>query len=154
MTNRRIRRKGWGRGWGTVLACVFVLTAALAGCGGDDGGAGATPTSDTLGPRPRSTAELAIVSPRNGASVPAEGARLQVSLEKAKIVNITSRNVKPGEGHIHVLVDDRLVSMDYQLKGKLPKLDTGTHVVKVEFVAADHLPFEPRVLSQAAFVVK
>jgi hypothetical protein len=33
-------------------------------------------------------------------------------------------------------------------------LSAGTHVVKVEFVAADHLPFEPRVLSQAAFVVK
>jgi hypothetical protein len=141
------------RSLAAALAGVLLLAAGLAGCGGD-GGADASPTSGTLGPRPSSPAKLAIVSPRNGATVPAAGAPLQVSLGEAKIVNITSRNIKPDEGHIHVLVDERLVSMDYQLKGKLPRLDAGTHVVKVEFVAADHLPFDPRVLSQAAFVVK
>jgi hypothetical protein len=140
------------RSLAAALAGVLLLAAGLAGCGG--GGAGASPTSGTLGPRPSSPAKLAIVSPRNGATVPAAGAPLQVSLGEARIVNIASRNIKPDEGHIHVLVDERLVSMDYQLNGKLPKLDAGTHVVKVEFVAADHLPFDPRVLSQAAFVVK
>jgi hypothetical protein len=140
------------RSLAAALAGVLLLAAGLAGCGG--GGAGASPTSGTLGPRPSSPAKLAIGSPRNGAAAPAVGAPLQVSLSNAKIVNITSRNIKPDEGHIHVLVDERLVSMDYQLKGKLPKLDAGTHVVNVEFVAADHLPFDPRVLSQAAFVVK
>src|SRR6266536_2001818 len=114
----------------------------------------ATPTSDTLGPRPSSPAKLTIVSPRNGATVPASGAELDVHLTKAKIVNLTTRNITPTEGHIHVLVDDRLVAMNYKLSGKLPKLDPGTHVVKVEFVAADHLPFDPRVLTQAAFLVK
>ncbi|HVD12895.1 MAG TPA: hypothetical protein VNK73_00430 [Actinomycetota bacterium] len=135
------------------LVGVLLLAAGLAGCAADKT-AGASPTSDTLGPRPSSPAKLAIVSPRNGATVPAAGAPLRVSLSKAKIVNLTSRNIKPDEGHIHVLVDERLVAMNYQLKGELPKLDAGTHVVKVEFVAADHLPFDPRVLAQAAFVVK
>jgi hypothetical protein len=140
------------RSLAAALAGVLLLAAGLAGCGG--GGAGASPTSGTLGPRPSSPAKLAIVAPRNGAAVPAENAQLRVSLSKAKIVNVTSRNIKPDEGHIHVLVDDRLVTMNYQLSGKLPKLDPGTHVVKVEFVAADHLPFDPRVIAQAAFVVK
>jgi hypothetical protein len=140
------------RSLAAALAGVLLLAAGLAGCGG--GGAGASPTSGTLGPRPSSPAKLAIVSPRNGATVPAAGAPLQVSLGEARIVNIASRNIKPDEGHIHVLVDDRLVTMNYQLSGKLPKLDPGTHVVKVEFVAADHLPFDPRVIAQAAFVVK
>jgi hypothetical protein len=140
------------RSLAAALAGVLLLAAGLAGCGG--GGAGASPTSGTLGPRPSSPAKLAIVSPRNGATVPAAGAPLQVSLGEARIVNIASRNIKPDEGHIHVLVDERLVTMNYQLKGKLPKLDAGTHVVKVEFVAADHLPFDPRVIAQAAFVVK
>jgi hypothetical protein len=141
------------RSLAAALADVLLLAAGLAGCGGD-GSAGASPTSGTLGPRPSSPAKLAIVSPRNGATVPAVGAPLQVSLGEAKIVNITSRNIKPNEGHLHVLVDERLVTMNYQLKGKLPKMDAGTHVVKVEFVAAAHLPFDPRVLTQAAFVVK
>jgi hypothetical protein len=137
-----------------ALTGALALAAALAGCSGGDKGAGATPTSDTLGPRPSSPAKLTIVAPRNGATVRASGAELEVTLAKAKIVNQTTRNIKPSEGHIHVLVDDQLVTMNYQLSGKLPKLDPGTHVVKVEFVAADHLPFDPRVLTQAAFVVK
>jgi hypothetical protein len=141
------------RSLAAALAGALLLAAALAGCGGDKA-SGASPTSATLGPRPSSPAKLAIVSPRNGATVPAADAQLRVSLSKAKIVNVTSRNIKPDQGHIHVLVDDRLVAMNYQLSGKLPKLDPGTHVVKVEFVAADHLPFDPRVLTQAAFVVK
>ena len=136
-----------------ALAGGLALAAALAGCSGDKG-AGATPTSDTLGPRPSSPAKLTIVAPRNGATIPASGAELDVRLGKAKIVNLTTRNIKPTEGHIHVLVDGQLVAMNYKLSGKLPKLSPGTHVVKVEFVAADHLPFDPRVLSQAAFVVK
>ena len=142
------------RSLAAALAGVLLLVAGLAGCAGGGEGAGPSPASDTLGPRPSSPAKLAIVSPRNGATVPEAGGPLEVSLAKAKIVNITSRNIKPDEGHIHVLVDERLVSMDYQLDGRLPKLGAGTHVVQVEFVAADHLPFEPRVLSQAAFVVK
>jgi hypothetical protein len=136
-----------------ALAGAVLLAAGLAGCAADKT-AGASATSATLGPRPSSPAKLAIVAPRNGATVPAAGARLEVSLSKARIVNVTTRNIKPDEGHIHVLVDDRLVTMNYQLKGELPKLGPGTHVVKVEFVAADHLPFDPRVLAQAAFVVK
>src|SRR4029453_19629042 len=90
-----------------ALAGVLLLAAGLAGCGGDKT-AGASPTSATLGPRPSSPAKLAIIAPRNGAAVPAENAQLRVSLRQAKIVNVTSRNIKPDEGHIHVLVDDRL----------------------------------------------
>jgi hypothetical protein len=136
-----------------ALTGALVLAAALAGCSGDKS-AGATPTSDTLGPRPSSPARLTIVAPRNGATVPASGAELDVRLAKAKIVNVTTRNIKPTEGHIHVLVDDRLVTMNYKLSGPLPKLEPGTHLLRVEFVAADHLPFDPRVLAQVAFVVK
>jgi hypothetical protein len=136
-----------------ALTGALVLAAALAGCSGDKR-AGAAPTSDTLGPRPSSPARLTIVAPRNGATVAADGAELDVRLARAKIVNVTTRNIKPTEGHIHVLVDDQLVAMNYKLSGRLPKLAPGTHVVRVEFVAADHLPFEPRVFTQAAFVVK
>jgi hypothetical protein len=39
------------------------------------------------------------------------------------------------------------------LRGKLPPLSPGQHVVQVEFVAADHIPFEPRIMTQAAFEV-
>jgi hypothetical protein len=51
-------------------------------------------------------------------------------------------------------VDGRLVAMDYGLHERLPTLAPGQHLVQVEFVAADHAPFEPRVLAQAAFQVR
>jgi hypothetical protein len=41
--------------------------------------------------------------------------------------------------------------MDYGLHERLPTLAPGRHLVQVEFVAADHAPFEPRVLAQAAY---
>jgi hypothetical protein len=43
--------------------------------------------------------------------------------------------------------------MNYGLNERLPTLSPGQHLVQVEFVAADHAPFEPRVLAQAAFQV-
>jgi hypothetical protein len=43
--------------------------------------------------------------------------------------------------------------MNYGLREQLPELTPGQHVVQVEFVAADHAPFEPSVLTQAAFNV-
>jgi hypothetical protein len=47
----------------------------------------------------------------------------------------------------------KLVNMNYGLRAKLPPLSPGQHVVQVEFVAADHIPFEPRIMPQAAFEV-
>jgi hypothetical protein len=44
--------------------------------------------------------------------------------------------------------------MNYGLNERLPTLGPGQHLVQVEFVAADHAPFDPRVLTQAAFTVK
>jgi hypothetical protein len=44
--------------------------------------------------------------------------------------------------------------MNYGLNERLPRLTPGQHLVQVEFVAADHAPFDPRVLAQAAFTVQ
>ena len=63
-----------------ALTGALALAALLAGCSGGDGnGGGATPTSDTLGPRPSSPAKLTVVSPHNGATI-ANGAELEVRL--------------------------------------------------------------------------
>ena len=35
----------------------------------------------------------------------------------------------------------------------LPDLTSGRHTIRVEFVAADHLPFDPRVVTEAFFEV-
>ncbi len=65
----------------------------------------------------------------------------------------TSTNLAPDEGHLHLKLDGKLVSMT---PGLIETLDVtpGSHVVEVEFVANDHLPFDPRVLAAVPFTVK
>jgi len=142
------------RGTGLALPVALVLAAAcLAACSNAEPTPPAA-TSTTLGERLSSPAKLAIVTPRNGQTVAKGEVRLKVELDKATIVNVTTTNVRPDQGHVHVLVDGQLAAMNYKLDGTLPALSPGQHVVRVEFVAADHLPFDPRVFTQAAFLVK
>jgi hypothetical protein len=144
------RRRRWA--WAAALLAVAVL--GLAACsGGDGGGSGAPATTATpAAPRPSSPAKLTIESPTNGQTVK-EGSELRLALDGAKIVNRTTTRIQGDEGHLHLLVDGKLVNMNYGLRQRLPQLTPGQHVLQVEFVAADHAPFEPRILTQAAFTV-
>lgn len=142
-------------------AAGLVLVAALAGCSGGgsasqtgSGGQASAPASTATADRPASPARLTIETPRNGQVVKGGSVTLRLGLQNAKIVAATTTNIRPDQGHVHVMLDGRLISMNYQLSQALPKLTPGTHVLQVEFVAADHLPFDPRVLAQAAFEVR
>jgi hypothetical protein len=137
-------------------AAVLLAVAALAvaACSGGDGGsATATTTAPAAAQRPSSQAKLTIVSPRNGQTLDQDRPELRLGLDGGRIVNQTTTRIRGDEGHIHLHVDGRLVDMNYGLRQRLPRLAPGQHVVQVEFVAADHAPFDPRVLTQAAFQV-
>jgi hypothetical protein len=139
-----------------VRSAVLLAIAALglAACSGGDGGEAATPAATTAAaPRPSSPAKLTIVMPRNGQTVRQDRPELRLGLDGGTIVSQTTTRIQGDEGHIHLQVDGKLVSMNYGLRQRLPKLPPGQHVVQAEFVAADHVPFEPRVLTQAAFQV-
>jgi Family of unknown function (DUF6130) len=143
-----------------AAAAGLALAAAIAGCsGGGQGGSGGqggakAPASTAAAARPSSPAKLTIDAPRNGAVVKPAGVQLRLGLRNAKIIAVTTTNIRPDQGHVHVTLDGRLISMNYGLSEALPKLAPGTHVLQVEFVAADHLPFEPRIMTQAAFQVQ
>jgi hypothetical protein len=79
---------------------------------------------------------------------------LELSLEGAHIVKQTSTDLSPDKGHVHVLIDGSLVSMNYNLGEEIPDVAPGPHRVEVEFVATDHAPFDPRVTAVASFQVK
>lgn len=133
----------------TVLAAL-----ALAACAdGGAGGASPPPATSAVAERPSSPAKLAIVSPRNGQTVRQDHPELRLDLRGAEVVSQTSTRVRGDQGHLHLSVDGKLVNMNYGLRAKLPPLSPGQHVVQVEFVAADHIPFEPRIMTQAAFEV-
>jgi hypothetical protein len=130
-----------------LLAAVL----AVSGCAG-----GASPSASTAaaptaaGPRPSSPAVISIVEPASGASVSGSSVHVVLELTGAEIVPATTTAIRPDRGHVHLYVDNSLVSMNYGLEQDIP-VHPGTYVLKAEFVAADHAPFNPRVWSPEVF---
>jgi hypothetical protein len=146
----------------SLLAALALAALVLAGCssGGSSSGdqsSSGQPSATTAGgataDRPASTGKLAIEAPRNGQMVKGGNLTLKVDLTGAKVVPATTTKITPDQGHLHVTLDGKLISMNYGLSEKLPEMRLGTHLIQVEFVASDHLPFDPRVITQAAFQV-
>jgi hypothetical protein len=124
----------------------------LVACGGGGGSGPTDPGTPTAsGPRPASTAQLAIVSPTDGEVIEGSTVALKVDLEGAEIVPATTTNIVPDEGHLHVILDDQLISMTGDLEQTIPDVAPGQHLLKVEFVASDHIPFDPRVIAAVSF---
>jgi len=133
-------------------ALLIVITMlVVAACGGS-GSATVAPPSDAAslvaptpaGSRPSSPAVLTFVSPTPNEVVTGTSLHVVLSLQNAAIVPATTTNLSPTTGHVHLYVDNALVSMNYQLTQDLP-VHPGTYVMYAEFVAADHAPFDPRV---------
>jgi hypothetical protein len=155
MCKQRRSRPWPARRAALLVAVVAALgLSACSGSGGEDGGTAGPPATTTAAAgRPSSPAKLTIVSPRNGQTVRQDRPELRLDLDGARIISQTTTRIQGDEGHIHLHVDGKLVDMNYGLRQRLPNLPPGQHVVQVEFVAADHVPFEPRILTQAAFQV-
>ncbi len=138
----------------TILVIV-VVALALGACGGGGSAAStSSPTPTVSADRPASSAKLKIISPTNGQVVRGSSVEMKVSLKDAKIVPATSTNIVPDEGHLHVILDDQLISMTGRTSQSLANLTPGQHLLKVEFVASDHAPFDPRVIAAVAFEVQ
>jgi hypothetical protein len=134
----------------TVLVAIL-LVAACAGSAPTQPAASAVASASAgSGSRPSSPAVVSIVKPASGDTVSGATVHVVLSLTGAQIVSATTTNIRPDEGHVHLYVDNVLVSMNYGLEQDLP-VHAGTYVLKAEFVAADHAPFIPRVWSPEVF---
>lgn len=114
---------------------VGLMVAALAVGGGAFAVGGSSPSSN---------ARVAITSPPANAEVKAgEPVTVEVAIKGGELTSNTTAT-DPNLGHLHVFIDDKLVSM--------PSTDTydvtlkpGDHDITVEFTAADHRSFEPPI---------
>jgi hypothetical protein len=132
----------------TRLPILIAAMLVIAGCA-----SAATPNPSApvaSGNRPSSPAVVAILEPTSGATVQGATVHVVLSLKGATIVPATTTNITPDTGHVHLYVDNVLVSMNYGLEQDIP-VHPGTYVLKAEFVAADHAPFNPRVWSTEVF---
>ena len=136
-----------------LAAMIGAIALVLAACNGN-----ANPSlpaaSASLGPRPSSPAKVEIVEPASGSTVSGATVHIVLELTGARIVPQTTTSLRPDEGHVHLYVNNVLVSMNYGLEQDIP-VQPGSIVLKAEFVAADHAPFNPRVWSpETIFTVR
>jgi len=139
----------WGA-WATIgVAAVLVIGATFV----PRMLVGPTTVTATTGLRPRSPATLRFASPRDGLTTSQDELTVRLDLEGATITAVASTTVTPDTGHVHLSLDGSLVSMT---GGALQVVDLrnlaqGSHTLTAEFVAADHLPFDPPVTAQVTF---
>ena len=132
--------------WGLVPAMAIVLGLALT--------AGSwAPKAKPSKNRPVTQARLAILAPTPN-QVTGPDVALKLDLIGATIVPQTSTRLSPTEGHVHLYVDGKLVSMTYGLTDDLKGLAPGPHSLRAEFVAADHAPFKNPVVAAVLIQVQ
>jgi hypothetical protein len=133
----------------TRLIILLLAAVLLAGCNLPLIGVSPTP-SPTASARPRSTATLTLLQPQPNTVVTQSTVHVEFQLTGGRVVNVVSKNLTPDTGHIHLSIDGRLISMNYQLSQdvSMQPFAPGPHVLQGEFVAVDHAPFNPRVITK------
>jgi hypothetical protein len=132
----------------------IALTATLLLLGACNGGGGNGSPSQSPLPegRPSSGAFVGIDAPRNADTVKGPNIHLLIRVERGRLVPETTTTVKPDEGHLRVTLDQG-VAQPGKLDMTIPNVAPGEHVFRVEFVASDNKPFDPRVQSAVLFNV-
>jgi hypothetical protein len=136
------------------LLAIAVVALLAAACAQPGAPTQAAAPSGSPGPRPESPATVEILQPTANSTVTGASVHVVLKLTGATIVQQTTTAIRPDEGHVHLYVNNVLVSMNYGLEQDIP-IQPGSIVLKAEFVASDHAPFNPRVWSpEVIFTVK
>jgi hypothetical protein len=132
-----------------LIGALALLVGLAAGCSGESGGG--TPNS---APRPASTGTLTIIEPTPGTVVSTDTIHVKVKVDGATILdNPGIVAVKPDQGHIHVSLDGQPQNMLYGDETDVA-VTPGRHLLEVEFVAGDHIRFNPAVKQAVTFTVE
>jgi hypothetical protein len=127
------------------LVLPLVVLAFVAGACSSKGSSAAN--------RPTSAARLEILSPAPNA-VTGPDLTIQLALTGGTIVPAATGPLRGDQGHIHVSVDGKLISMAYGTTQDLHGLTPGPHSMQAEYVATDHAPFKNRVVAGVLFTVQ
>ena len=145
MSTRRMVRRSCG-----VVILALALLVGVVACAPDS----SSSSGSTTVTRPTTPAKLAILYPQPGATT-GRSFVLKLSLTGATVVSpVQVTGIDPTEGHIHISVDGKLVSMAYGLTQRINGLTPGDHTVLASFVASDHRPFANEVLATVVFEVR
>lgn len=92
--------------------------------------------------------------PSPGENVSGDLLDVRLRLEGGAIAEASSTSVAPDTGHLHVFLDGELLSMSYgrEQEVEIDGLSPGQHRLQAEYVAAEHVPFDPPVVTSVTFV--
>lgn len=97
----------------------------------------------------RTTAVQPEPNARSGSDV-----TVQLDLTGGESVPAVTGPLRGDQGHVHLCVDGKLISMAYGTTQDLHGLAPGPHTMQAEFVATDHAPFKNRVVAAVLFQVE
>jgi hypothetical protein len=127
-----------------VVSVVLLIAALAVGTGAFAFGGSSSSTSSGTAPAPDGV-EVQITAPDDGSSVPAgRPLTVEADINGGRLTTATESD-DPTQGHLHVFVDDELISMPTRPAQEV-ELEAGDHTIVVEFTTADHRSFEPRIL--------
>jgi hypothetical protein len=142
-----VRNRRCGLGARVTIVAVALVGVACSSSGSSTG-------SPSILARPSSTGTLTILSPTDGQVIHGSTVQVRTKLTGARVVPASTTTITPDAGHLHITLDGAIVAMNFGLTDQLTGVTPGIHTLQVEFVASDHLPFDPRVIEQVTFEVK
>jgi hypothetical protein len=142
-----------------LLALLTTVLVGVTACGSAaaDGGSGApAPTpyptpSAGLGHRPSTPVKITLVSPTSGEVVHGTSVLVKVSVTGGIVTAVTTGDITPTKGHVHLYLNNQLIYMQYTLQQSVPVHPGVEYSMYAEFVAQDHYFFSPRDVTPTIF---
>ena len=141
------------------LVLLTSLLVVLTGCAsatadGPSGTPAPTPYPTPvggLGHRPSSPVKIVLLSPINGEVVHGTTLVVRVSITGGTITTLTTRDITPTKGHVHLYLNNQLIYMSYTLSQPITVKPGLAYSMYAEFVAQDHYFFSPRDVTPTTF---
>ena len=136
----------------TVLVCMTACSSATAD--GASGTPASTPSptpSGGLGHRPSTPVKITLVAPTSGETVHGTTLVVRVSITGGVVTQVTTADITPTKGHVHLYLNNQLIYMQYTLSQPITVKPGLEYSMYAEFVAQDHFPFAPRDVTPTVF---
>jgi hypothetical protein len=138
-----------------LLVCVTACGSATPG-GDPSRSATAAPTpyptpSGGLGHRPSTPVKISLLAPTNGEVVHGTTLVVKVSITGGMVTTVTTGDITPTKGHVHLYLNNQLILMSYTLSQPITVKPGLEYTMYAEFVAQDHFPFAPRDVTPTIF---
>jgi hypothetical protein len=141
-----------------LLALLTTVLLGMTACGATAAAGGPTPAptpyptpSGGLGHRPSTPVKITLLAPTSGDTVHGTSVLVRVSVTGGVVTQVTTGDITPTKGHVHLYLNNQLIYMSYTLEQSIPVHPGVEYSMYVEYVAQDHFPFDPRDVTPTIF---